>query len=405
MVYLSRVVALLVSVAYLAPSVFGQSFLFDLQGLPISDEFNSQSNAVSADGSTIVGQGTAAGLAWRLRVLPLLNGTVDGEFLGTLPGGAGGSNALGVSADGSVVVGGSNSANGPEAFRWTSGGGMVGLGDLAGGAFGSGASGVSDDGTIVVGTGISPGGTLSGAEAYRWTQGTMVGLGDLPGGDSTSSASGVSADGAVVVGVSSSALSGVTGGEAFRWENGVMTPLGDLPGGAPISAATAISADGAVVVGASSSALSGLNDVEAFRWENGTMTPLGDLPGGNFNSVATGVSADGSVIVGYSAVAIGDGGLDVFAPFIWDQVNGMQNLIDVFTQLGHTMPNLVMVRATDVSDDGLTITGNGTSVFRTPAGNLRTEAWVGRLPEPSSLGLLLGVVTILYPRWRQRGRI
>ncbi len=36
----------------------------------------------------------------------------------------------GLSADGSVVVGVSNSASGTEAFRWTAGGGMVGLGDL-----------------------------------------------------------------------------------------------------------------------------------------------------------------------------------------------------------------------------------------------------------------------------------
>src|SRR5215510_14161600 len=53
--------------------------------------------------------------------------------LGSLPGGIFHSDARGVSADGMVVVGGSNSASGFEAFRWTAAGGMVGLGVLPGG--------------------------------------------------------------------------------------------------------------------------------------------------------------------------------------------------------------------------------------------------------------------------------
>jgi probable HAF family extracellular repeat protein len=54
-----------------------------------------------------------------------------------------------------------------------------GLGDLAGGSFSSFAIGVSADGSVVVGQGLS----ASGSEAFRWTSGTgMVGLGDLPGG-------------------------------------------------------------------------------------------------------------------------------------------------------------------------------------------------------------------------------
>src|SRR3972149_3043660 len=55
--------------------------------------------------------------------------------LGALPGGFVASGGRGVSADGSVVMGYGNSASGEEAFRWTSGGGMVGLGDLPGGVF------------------------------------------------------------------------------------------------------------------------------------------------------------------------------------------------------------------------------------------------------------------------------
>ncbi len=50
-----------------------------------------------------------------------------------------------------IVGGAAISASGREAFRWTSGGGMVGLGDLPGGESDSEANGVSADGSVVVG--------------------------------------------------------------------------------------------------------------------------------------------------------------------------------------------------------------------------------------------------------------
>src|ERR1044071_5839052 len=66
--------------------------------------------------------------------------------LGDLPDGRFESRATAVSADGSVVVGtGYNANSQPEAFRWTSGTGMVALGMLTNG-YGSWASAVSADG-------------------------------------------------------------------------------------------------------------------------------------------------------------------------------------------------------------------------------------------------------------------
>ena len=74
--------------------------------------------------------------------------------LGDLVGGRPDSSARDVSADGLVVVGSATSPSIPvasEAFRWTEAGGMVGLGHLRDGS-GTLALGVSGDGSIVVGT-------------------------------------------------------------------------------------------------------------------------------------------------------------------------------------------------------------------------------------------------------------
>src|SRR5262245_3228729 len=96
--------------------------------------------------------------------------------LGDLPGGGFRSVANAVSDDGSTVVGFSGLGAGQEAFRWTSGSGMVGLGDLSGGDFESSADAVSADGSVVVGYGTR-GTSISSREAFRWTSGGgMVGL-------------------------------------------------------------------------------------------------------------------------------------------------------------------------------------------------------------------------------------
>jgi probable HAF family extracellular repeat protein len=97
--------------------------------------------------------------------------------LGDLPGGQVRSNAQAVSADGSVVVGYSSTASGDEAYRWTASDGMVGLGHLTGYA-NSYSDAVSADGSVVVGRGETP-----GSLACRWTAGSgMVSLGGLGAG-------------------------------------------------------------------------------------------------------------------------------------------------------------------------------------------------------------------------------
>ena len=302
---------------------------------------------VSADGSTVVGYSESASGVEAFRWTS--SGGIVG--LGDLAGGSFYSEAMGASSDGSVVVGLSASASGTEAFSWTSGGGMTGLGDLAGGVFDSRAYAISSDGLVVVGQSSA---TL-GYEAYRWTSGGgMVGLGDLAGGNYYSQAYGASSDGSVVVGHSSSA----SGTEAFRWTSGVgMVGLGDLPGSSFSSTANAVSGDGSVVVGYGVSA----SGTEAFRWTSGGgMVGLGDLAGGSFVSDALATNLDGSVIVGFSTSAAGSDA------FIWDATNNMRSLQDILEDdYKFDLTGWTLTSATGVSSDGKVIVGEGTSASGT----------------------------------------
>jgi probable HAF family extracellular repeat protein len=225
------------------------------------------------------------------------------QGLGFFPGGTY-SVAYGISADGTTVIGtgDSTAVPGGEAFRWTSGAGMVGLGLLNGGTS-SQAGGVSTDGSVVVGS-AQDGAAGNAFRAFRWTQGTgMVSLGVLNGG-TQSDAIGVSADGSVVAGTAGDGAA-ANFSRAYRWTSGTgMVSLGMLAGGT-FSRAYAISPNGSVVVGLSDS--TAFPSGEAFRWKAGTgMQSVRDLlVAGGVNMTgwwlysAQGVSADETVIVGY----------------------------------------------------------------------------------------------------------
>ncbi|HEX7043717.1 MAG TPA: hypothetical protein VF203_03790 [Burkholderiales bacterium] len=108
-------------------------------------------------------------LALLLAVAALVLAPAD-EFidLGDLPGGGYYSTATGVSADGSVIVGYSQSVSGQEAFRWTQADGMKSLAelltaagvDLAGWTL-TRATGVSADGSVIVGEAKRGGDTVA----------------------------------------------------------------------------------------------------------------------------------------------------------------------------------------------------------------------------------------------------
>lgn len=278
------------------------------------------------------------------------------DGLGDLSGGPFRSAATAVSADGSVVVGYSDSGNGEEAFRWTRGTGIYGLGSLGGDLFISTARAVSADGTVVIGDSSPPDPDPNSVwlHAFRWTMsgagpgGVMVSLGDLPGGDNFAIGAGCSADGDVVVGHSSSTASGSLSADAYRRIGaGPMSSLGDLPGGSYFSVATGASADGEVICGYSSSTASGAAGSEGFVWTStGGMQGIGDLAGGAFGSSAFAISADGVTVVGVGVNVTGVVG------FRWRESTGFFTLRDL-------AGGLVSARANSVSGDGAVIVGQG----------------------------------------------
>ncbi len=303
---------------------------------------------ISGDGSVLVGRSESTGGNRAFRWTP--SGMTD---LGLLAGGST-ANAISTSYDGSVVVGACITTNGARAFRWNSADGMVDLGTLAGGTLSYGR-GVSADGSVIVGYS----GSTNGVRAFRWTSSGMTDLGTIVGG-TTSLGLGVSADGSVVVGYCATS----NGDRAFRWTStGGMADLGTIAGGTS-SQAHDVSADGAVVVGASI----GANGNRAFRWtSSGGMADLGTLAGGT-RSVAKGASADGSVVVGNSTVN------GFTRAFRWTSAG----MTDIGTFAGGTF-----AEATGVSDDGMVISGvsdsaNGARAFiYSHRVMLEVEDWLG----------------------------
>jgi len=361
------------------------------------------------------------------------------QGLGDLPGGEFSSMARAVSADGLTVVGHGSTDPDPsgiptpigggsrtEAFRWTADEGMVGLGHLAAEASWSSALGVSADGSTVVGE-SNAGGSFSGSfrEAFHWNESEgMRRLSDLPGnqdfdcGDAECYARDVSADGTVLVGTRSAGWFPMR--EGFYWSHGseAVSFGEDVPGdyvdATSVSADgataliqgcgwnepcagfvwtlddgfaaidvlsgyegaifSAISADGSTVVGVIQGESSGLH---FFRWtEEEGMEALGDA--GGFNGIEPyealpAVSADGSTIVGTRSV----GRQSYSTPpkaIIWDAKNGMRSLASVLREHGADLEGWSLGEAHGVSDDGRVIVGMGTN----PDGNY--EAWIAHLP-------------------------
>lgn len=145
----------------------GGAFAYSDQNAPIFDG--------SADGRVLVGRWGSMAMRWVEGSAPewIAPNGAHGRSLGS-PLFQNTSYASGVSADGSVIVGGGGlPAHGgfQEAFIWREGVATVGLGTLSTAAGStSSATAVSPDGLAVVGTSSEPGG--SPTSGFRWTAAT-----------------------------------------------------------------------------------------------------------------------------------------------------------------------------------------------------------------------------------------
>ena len=283
-----------------------------------------EARGVSYNGGIIVGlsmNGSSANRPFRFNVSTGIMSDMGGSLT------SGFFNAI--SGDGHVAVGQGSNGSGAFAIQQVDAAAPVSLGFLTGGTL-SQATGVSNNGSVIVGYSDTASATL----AFKYTGGSMISLGTLTGGTS-SHAWGVSADGATIVGESSTS----TTSHAFKFVGGVMSDLGVLAvGGA--SRANATSSTGSIIVGWADVQVGSNLEQHAMKYDavNGMVT-LGTL--GGTTSYANGVSADGSVIVGSSTIA-GDAAQHAFiytsgVMLDWDNwmssLNGPNSVLAMASQL------------------------------------------------------------------------
>ncbi len=251
---------------------------------------------ISSDGSVIVGERwvdadsaisipsgflrayydvVQRGYRWQNGILTEL-GTLGGEQC----------RAMGISSDGSVIVGMSTNSNDFErSFVWSNGT-MREL-DSTVETFHQ-ANGISSDGSVIVGWMLNDNGKV---RAYRHVSGALMELGTLGGEQSMATC--ISSDGSVIVGYSQTA-DGKS--HAFRWTTGGMVRLDTA--GSDESRATGVSSDGSFICGVKMR--DGKEKGFLWRVDTGVMTELDTTVNGV--SVANGISSDGSIICGRKTV-------------------------------------------------------------------------------------------------------
>jgi len=285
--------------------VISKAFIWTAAGgmtkLPVAGEIQShRALGVSSNGATIVGVMTTFdeenAETSEIEQKPFRWTAAGGFQALPMPEGARQSSANAISWDGSTIVGYMDSADGFQAFRWSQADGTQGLGFFPDGLE-SRALAVNLDGSVIVGFGHH----ADGIRAFRWTaQDGLQNLG-VTQGASKSWATGVSSDGSVVVGVVEFADTKTA--RAFRWtaQGGMveLTPMANTRSWL----ASAVSGDGGVIVG---QRFGEDRTVEAFVWDatNGMRSVKAVLEAANVTvgdwrlDIAMGVSADGKTIVG-----------------------------------------------------------------------------------------------------------
>lgn len=314
----------------------------------IAGDQESRAWAVSADGSVVAGGSYYSGTSLHA----IRWSAADGLTAMTTPDFGFNIVAYALSGDGLVLGGTGSNLIDMRALSWTTAGGEVPL-------FTRGTvRAASTTGDVLVGTTIA-GGTHS-LHAIRWSAADGTRSVEPAGGLAHSMALGVSGDGGVVVG--QAIISPFNTLRAFRWTSATgMVNIGSPDFSGPASRAWAVSRDGATVVGGAQFPGTG-GPYRAFRWSvAGGMQDLGGFPGTN-DTDAFAVSDDGNTIVGAGAGHA----------FIWQPALGFRNLQEL---LGGLVPaGWTLDAAQAVSADGTVIVGWGHNP------QFQAEGWVVRLP-------------------------
>ena len=294
--------ALLSSIPMLIPSSYADNTsAWNFTDLGTMGGIASDARGISADGSVIVGtiQIVINKEDWQENTLHAFRWTKAGgvQDLGTMGGKS--AIATGIALNGSIIVGSFKDNNGNwHAFRWTQAGGAQDMGTMGGRS--AYANAVSNDGSVIVGqfTNEDPKIIFKPLPPYypkyhvfRWTQASGVqDLGTM--GSDSARATGVSSNGSVIMGDFQDTNNDVFK-HVFRWTqaSGVQD-LGTMGGTSAV--AGGISADGRVIAG---TVMQLGSDSHFFRWTQEEGAHELDGPNASFAFIR-GVSADGSVIVG-----------------------------------------------------------------------------------------------------------
>lgn len=341
---------------------------FSSLGVPAGTTSSLAAN-VSADGRVVVGVRTVAGQP----DLQLIRWTAEGgsEHIPSPPGmRAPFGNAL--NADGSMIVGAGSVNNRGTGFIWTRDAGHTLYPGLT-------FAGVSDNGNFLFGRQDILG------VPFRWSQSNgreVIAETGIPNA--------ISADGSVVIG-----QAGHFVGSGWRWTAATgQVSLGEIPTGFAESVPHGITPDGSTVVGF----LTRPNvpdQQRAFRWtaDDGYQV-LAAIDGVNsiraFDASAT-----------PSPTIIGSGFFDGNErAVIWTPDGRAHVLSDYLASLGAELDTWTLLRAESISDDGLTIAGNGLN----PDGV--AEGWVVHIPSPGGgMTLLACVLARRRRRWDGRGGV
>ncbi|MCI2394996.1 hypothetical protein [Aliiroseovarius sediminis] len=316
---------------------------------------------VSGDGSVVVGAATDSSFG------RIAFSYAGGTLTNLAPLDTGNpSSAQGASADGAVIAGFNTISGLRTATYWTQSTGQVTIPTAPASA--SQANDVSGDGTAIVGTlfgdGVSPAPTGPGApaaynRAFVWNRTTNIvtTLSSLiPGGDMNGSD--INDDGTIVVG------RGATGTATHAYRavvGGAVSDLGTLGSVAGNSRANGVSGDGLVVVGQSDAPAT--TGQRAFRWSAGTgMVQLNSTDDANVTfSLANAASADGAYVAGGALYSTTPG----YRALRWDSTGTATDLGDL------TSDNSGTSIANGITADGMVVVGNASN----DDGNIRGFIW------------------------------